>query len=161
MARVNVGVNPIYLTDQHLIAESVEITMITGSLRKDGYKIKSSVPEQFCLGKGHINFFKNKIVYLRDRLKEVNNELHSRGIEMPTAIDILEFPKDLWFGADYISNRSTFPIMEDSMIVRERIADRLLNPLKAKHNFHRYKKEPISDIKGFVEKMIESKLYAV
>ena len=38
MARVNVGVNPKYLADQWLIAESVEITMITGSLRKNKYK---------------------------------------------------------------------------------------------------------------------------
>ena len=43
MARVNIGVNPKHLSDQHLIAESVEITMITGSLRKNNYEIKSEV----------------------------------------------------------------------------------------------------------------------
>lgn len=161
MARVNVGVNPFFLTDQHLIAESVEITMITGSLRKDGYKIKSSIPEQFCLGKGHINFFKNKIAYLQLRLKEVNKELYSRGIKTSTIIDMSEFPEDLWFGAEKIPNRENFPLMEDSVIVRERIADRLLNPLKAKHSYHRYKKEKISDINDFVKKMIDSDLYTV
>ena len=41
MARVNCGIEPLYLSDQHLIAESVEITMITGGLRKNGYKIKT------------------------------------------------------------------------------------------------------------------------
>ena len=44
MARVNIGVDPKYLSDQHLIAESVEITMITGVLRKNGFEIKSPVP---------------------------------------------------------------------------------------------------------------------
>ena len=45
MARVNVGCDSLYLADQHLIAESVEITMIIGSLRKNGYIIKGKVPE--------------------------------------------------------------------------------------------------------------------
>ena len=69
---INFGINPKYLSDQHLIAESVEITMITGALRKDGYVIKGSVPDEYCLGKGHINFFKPRILYLKDRLEEVN-----------------------------------------------------------------------------------------
>ena len=75
MARVNVGLNPKLLSDQHLVAESVEITMITGSLRKDGYVIKGKVPDKFPMGTGHINFFKNKLVYLKRRLDDVNNEM--------------------------------------------------------------------------------------
>jgi hypothetical protein len=75
MARVNIGINPHYLSDQHLIAESVEITMITGGLRKNDYKIKSPIPEFFNIGRGHINFFKNKLYYLNRRLLAVNKEL--------------------------------------------------------------------------------------
>jgi deoxyribonuclease (pyrimidine dimer) len=75
MVRVNVGVNPLYLADQHLIAESVEITMITGGLRKNNYIIKSDMPSNLVLGKGHINFFKNKIIYLNKRLTAVNQEM--------------------------------------------------------------------------------------
>jgi hypothetical protein len=78
MARVNVGINPVYLADQHLVAESVEITMITGGLRKNGYKVKSPIPPKFKLGEGHINFFKNKIRYLERRLREVNGEMYNR-----------------------------------------------------------------------------------
>ena len=71
MARINVGINPIYLSDQHLIAESVEITMIPGSLKYNGFAIKGKVPEQFTLGTGHVNFFKDKLVYA---LKQKENQ---------------------------------------------------------------------------------------
>jgi hypothetical protein len=63
MARVNVGINPKLLSDQHLVAESVELTMITGNLRIYNYKLKSPTPLKFSLGKGHMNFFKDKIIY--------------------------------------------------------------------------------------------------
>ena len=72
MSRVNVGIEPKFLSDQHLIAESVEITMIVGSLKRDKWYIKGQVPTKFCLGQGHINFFKPKLLYLKDRLEEVN-----------------------------------------------------------------------------------------
>jgi hypothetical protein len=42
MARVNIGVHPRHLADQHLIAESVEITMITGGFKKNNFKSKAS-----------------------------------------------------------------------------------------------------------------------
>lgn len=49
--------------------------------------------------------------------------------------------------------------MEDSKIVRDRIANRLWYPLKAKKNFHRWYKEPINDILDqFVTSMIFSQL---
>ena len=155
MARVNVGVDPKRLTDQHLIAESVEITMITGGLRKNGYLIKSPIPEQFGLGTGHINFFKNKIAYLKARLLEVNLELDERGIRNSTVIDLAEFPSHL-HGHEF-----KFPLMRDSRIVRERICDRLINPRKAKPGFHRYCKKPIEDMKKFAEDLMNSPLYHV
>lgn len=153
MSRVNVGISPEYLSDQHLIAESVEITMITGSLRKNGYKIKSPIPEQLSLGKGHINFFKNKILYLQSRLRAVNLELDRRGINHSTEIKCGEFPDELIWGWE--------PTMRDSRILRERIAGRLKSPLKARPGFHRFYKKPIDDMDSFIEKMKNSELYVV
>jgi len=153
MARVNVGIDPAYLTDQHLIAESVEITMITGGLRKNGYVIKSPVPSKLALGAGHINFFKNKILYLSKRLKVVNNEMRNRGMNPGTHLDILEFPRDL-------CNDWT-PNFEDSKILRERIFDRLISPLRAKKGFHRYNKVPIENLAQFAFKLKNSELYPV
>lgn len=153
MARVNVGIDPQYLSDQHLIAESVEITMITGGLRRNGYKIKSPVPVQLNLGKGHINFFKNKILYLQSRLREVNLELDRRGIRHSTSIKCGEFPDELIRGWE--------PTIQDSMILRERICDRLVNPRKAKPGFHRFHKKSIENLEEFLNNIMNNPLYYV
>lgn len=153
MARVNIGISPFYLSDQHLIAESVEITMITGGLRKNGYLIKSEVPEHFNLGKGHINFFKNKLYYLNRRLLAVNKELTDRNIRHSTKIDLEEFPSELC--------NDWSPNFEDSKIIRERIADRLIHPLKARAGFHRYRRMPIMNLKSFANDMHISELFEV
>lgn len=158
MARVNVGINPAFLSDQHLIAESVEITMIVGSLKKDKWFIKGSVPDKFCLGTGHINFFKPKILYLKDRLTEVNNEMVNRGFKPGTSINLLEveFPQGNIFGKAYWE-----PSFQDSCFVRQRIAERIKSPMKAKKGFHKYYGKPIEDINLFCEQMKKSKLFYV
>lgn len=155
MARINAGINPKYLSDQHLIAESVEITMITGALRKDGYVIKGSVPDEYTLGKGHINFFKPKILYLKERLEEVNLEMRKRGFNPSTNIDLNEFQDRR---CQCKSWKPTFP---DTCIVRQRIIERLKSPLKAKEGFHRYYGKPIEDIDKFCEQLKKSKIFYV
>jgi hypothetical protein len=158
MARVNVGVNPKYLSDQHLIAESVEITMIVGSLKKDKWYIKGKVPTTFCLGTGHINFFKPKILYLKDRLDEVNIEMVNRGFNPTTRINLLEFycPQGNIFGKAYWE-----PTFQDTSLVRSRIIDRLKNPLKAQSGFHKYYGKPIDDMDNFCQDLKNSKLFYV
>lgn len=157
MARINSGINPKYLSDQHLIAESVEITMITGALRKDGYMIKGSVPDEYCLGKGHINFFKPKILYLKDRLDEVNLEMKRRGFEPGTKIDPVDFP-----ARSYVNHWNSWqPKFKDSCLVRQRIIERLKEPKKAKAGFHRYYGKPIEDMEQFSETLKKSELFYV
>lgn len=153
MARINSGIDPKFLSDQHLIAESVEITMITGALRKDGYVIKGQVPENYCLGKGHINFFKDKILYLSLRLDEVNNEMKQRGFTPGTSIKCVEFPVKLVWGWS--------PRFKDTCLVRQRIIERLNNPRKAKEGFHRYYGKPIENLDEFCNVMKNSKLFYV
>ena len=156
MARVNVGLNPKLLSDQHLIAESVEITMITGSLRKEGYIIKGKIPNKFPMGTGHINFFKNKLVYLKRRLDDVNNEMRNRGFNPGTKINLDEFPKNL--------HGDWKPNLQDSMILRERVADRLITRSNGKSatRLHRYNKRYLGWFsKDLGMKIINSKLYYV
>lgn len=153
MARVNVGIDPLYLSDQHLIAESVEITMITGGLRKNNYQIKSEIPKFMDLGKGYINFFKNKLYYLNKRLLAVNKELTNRNIRNSTTIDLGVFPLELC--------NDWKPSFEDSKIIRFRIFDRLNFPLKAKKSFHKYYKQEIDNHYDFSVKMLNSKLFEV
>lgn len=153
MARVNSGINPKYLSDQHLIAESVEITMITGALRKDGYKIKGQIPDKYCLGKGHINFFKPKICYLKQRLESVNIEIYRRGYKPGTVLNRMEFP--------VIFDNNWTPSQEDSDLVRDRIIERLKEPKKAKPGFHKYHGKSIEDMDEFCNKLKNSELYFV
>ena len=153
MARVNIGVDPKYLSDQHLIAESVEITMITGGLRKNGYEIKSPVPKKFRMGTGHINFFKNKLKYLKNRLEAVNAEMRRRNFKPGTKLDLDEFPPKY--------HNEWAPDMEASMILRIRIYDRLKNPLNGKpgHEYHRYKSSSIPNYNDFCDNLLNSELY--
>jgi len=156
MSRVNSGINPVFLSDQHLIAESVEITMITGSLKKDKWFIKGSVPDKFCLGKGHINFFKPKLIYLSNRLDQVNYEMKRRGFNPGTYVRLKEFalisPElcNLWK-----------PTFQDTCIVRQRVIERLKSPMKAKTGFHKYYGKPIEDMEEFCNQLKKSKLFYV
>lgn len=151
MARVNVGVNPINLTDQHLFAESVEITMITGFLKSQNFEIKGKRPNQFKLGGGHILFFTDKISYLEQRLNAVNEEIFRRGFRTTNKINIEEYPTEL--RGDWKPN------VEDSRLIKERIQDRLQNPLKAKNGFHRFQSEPISNMNDFINELNHSELF--
>jgi deoxyribonuclease (pyrimidine dimer) len=63
MVRINI-INPKYLTDQHLIAEYVEILMLLDYAKKNS---PCNIPKKYCLGKGHIKFFSNKVLYLKKR----------------------------------------------------------------------------------------------
>jgi deoxyribonuclease (pyrimidine dimer) len=156
MARVNVGVDPKLLSDQHLVAESVEITMITGALRKDGYVIKGRVPDKFPMGTGHINFFKNKLVYLKRRLDIVNEEMIRRTFKPGTKIDLDEFPE--------ILHGDWTPSLQDSMILRVRVADRLITRANGKSasRLHRYNKRYLGWYnKCLGNKIVESDLFHV
>ena len=94
MARINI-IPPQELTDQHLIAEYREITMIPGSLNrtlnsKVGFK-KERVGKVFTLNRGHVYFFYDKGKYLNKRYDELVLEMIDRGFNPnPNR----KFPKD-------------------------------------------------------------------
>lgn len=156
MARVNSGLNPKFLSDQHLVAESVEITMITGSLRCNGNIIKGAIPTNYTLGKGHINFFKNKLIYLSNRLYEVNREMRNRKFNPGTYIEVGEFP-------NYLHN-DWQPQLQDTVELRKRVVDRLMHPKSGRPGgeLHRYYGKPLGDgLQQFCDDLINSKLFYV
>ena len=156
MARVNVGVNPKYLADQHLIAESVEITMITGQLQQHNFKIKSEIPTYFPMGKGHMTFFKDKLFYLARRLEHVNNEMRRRGFTPGTSLN--EFI-DTCPRPELVNDWK--PSTWDSKQIRDRISSRLFVRLKGKPGlgYYRYEREYITDMNEFVNNLQKSELY--
>ena len=103
-----------------------------------------------------INFFKNKLVYLKKRIDDVNNEMLRRGFNPGTKIDLNEFPLEL--------HGDWTPTMEDSIILRERVADRLITRANGKSasRLHRYNRRYLGWYnKCLGTKIIESDLYYV
>lgn len=123
MVRVNI-IKPKKLSDQHLIAEYLEIMMLVGYTRK--YPEIDGIPENYKLGKGHIKFFKNKLIYLEKRHEEIKKEMSKRDFKVNKKIDLKGFDKSLM--------NDWKPKKEDFSIIEERI----LWKIKNKPNWHRY-----------------------
>ena len=70
MTRINVGVLPKELHDKHLIAEHREIKRIPNTIRNGRFKLDGQ-PSEFKLGKGHVKFFYDKLMYLKNRYERL------------------------------------------------------------------------------------------
>lgn len=71
MTRINIGINPKQLTDQHLLAEAREIKRICNRFKQRLEKNKfDDIPEKFCLGKGHELFLLIRIFTLMINIKK-------------------------------------------------------------------------------------------
>jgi hypothetical protein len=71
MTRINVGVEPSELSREHLLAEHREIKRIPNAVRKGKADLSKPIPSTFCLGKGHVRFFYNKLGYLLERYRKI------------------------------------------------------------------------------------------
>lgn len=113
MVRVNL-VHPRYLTDQHLIAEYNEILMLMAYVRR--YPSIDAI-HRFTLGKGHMRFFKDKLLYLKRRHDALREEMHVRGYRAEKVIYLDIYPRELI--NDWI------PGEDDLNIVKARIAEKV------------------------------------
>ncbi|MGV8150553.1 MAG: pyrimidine dimer DNA glycosylase/endonuclease V [Candidatus Woesearchaeota archaeon] len=129
MVRVNI-IPPKKLADQHLIAEYNEILMLLGYVaRHPEIKIingKSEIPKKYILNKGHIKFFKNKLVYLKKRHEEIKKEMKKRQFKTGVQIDLKKYPKNL--------HNDWTPKKEDYTIIIERI----IWKIRKKPDYYRY-----------------------
>lgn len=153
--RCNVGVCPKYLLDAWLIAEYRELPMVTGSLRVNDWKIKSPVPGIFNLGKGHINFFKTRLAYLRRRHEAIKEEMECRGFKC----DVLEIKQEdcpLEYWNDWT------PSMEDSVKLRERLVEKIMHN-KLPINWWRFNRVNLSNetVEAFLDNIKNGELFYV
>jgi deoxyribonuclease (pyrimidine dimer) len=98
MVRINL-INPKCLTDQHLIAEYDEILMLLGYVEKYPkikiIKGKSEIPEKYTLNKGHMKFFKDKLIYIKNRHELLKKEMLKRRFKPNKTINLNRYSKNL------------------------------------------------------------------
>jgi deoxyribonuclease (pyrimidine dimer) len=123
MVRVNL-INPKKLADQHLIAEYDEILMLLGYVKR--YPIVKNIPKDYCLGKGHMIFFKNKLLYLKKRHELLKHDMRKRGFATHITIDLKKFSKTLV--------NDWKPRKEDIKLIKERI----IWKINKKPKYYRY-----------------------
>ena len=151
--RANVGVDPVLLADQHLIAEYREIPMLIGSLRYWNWEIKSDIPTVFNLGVGHMNFLKDKLVYAKRRHEAVKVECKRRNFKCDyLTMDLTGLPDQ--FCHDWQ------PTIDDSKKLRSRLHWKLS---QKKPLFWRYLRVPLNDVdlKKMILDIDDSELFYV
>ena len=117
MTRINVGIPPADLVNQHLIAEHREIKRIPNCIAKGKYNMEG-IPDKFKLGTGHVKFFYNKLLYLKNRYIRLYNECIKRGFNVQNYINAWDnVPQELMNDYKVKAN--------DIRTIRERINERI------------------------------------
>jgi len=112
--------------------------MLLGHVEK--YPVIRNQPEEYCLGRGHVNFFKDKLGYLKERHELIKEEMGKRGFKISKTIDLNKYPKEYW--NDWKPNKRD----------REIIKKRLIAKINLKPEYYRYYGEKKS--KGFFVELV-------
>lgn len=136
MSRINLGIDPKNLTNEHLLSEHREIKRICDVYRKiKESNRKVNIPNNFCLGKGHIMFFVYKPETTYYRFIQIHNECLNRNF-------IVEDYKKNWdvYNTTLDKNKIIENTKEGIELLKLRIKERLLN---SKKKYWHYNKEKI------------------
>jgi deoxyribonuclease (pyrimidine dimer) len=101
--------------------------MLFGHVRKFP-NIKKPI-EKYCLGQGHICFFKDKLSYLEKRHSLIKKEMVNRGFKTNKEISLNGFSKEL--------RKDWKPSLKDKEIIKKRI----IYKINLKPSYYRYYKE--------------------
>jgi deoxyribonuclease (pyrimidine dimer) len=114
MVRINL-ISPRRLSDQHLVAEYDEMLMLMAYVRE--HQDLEGIPNSFCLGKGHIKFFKDKVGYLKKRHEALKQEMRKRGFAARKSLNIKGIDKKLL--------KDWYPNPQDLQIIKKRIRQKI------------------------------------
>lgn len=134
MTRINL-LPPTELTDQHLVAEYREMTMVPASLNrtlksKNGLD-QSRINSKYTLNTGHVYFFYDKGKYLKERYDSLVTEMKLRGMNPdPNRI----FPTQIFEDNDLYGDWE--PSIDEIDINLKRIEERI----KMKPDWYRHTK---------------------
>ena len=132
MTRINSAIPVKNLTDEHLLAEHREIKRLPYCLDA---AIRSGsvnrIPSKFTLGKGHVLFFLDKQLFIRNRSVKLFYECQNRGFKVTNYgfnwMFIETYRQKYW--NDYESTED-----EHNLLV-ERITDRILHGNKEYYHY--------------------------
>jgi hypothetical protein len=137
MTRVNFGISPKNLSDEHLLSEHREIKRICKIFKK---RIANgnieNIPEKFCLGKGHVLFFLNKGKMTLKRYKEIRKECLMRKFNVSDFSNSWDIYKDN--KKYFLEGRESYD--EEKSILRERL---ILKIKLSKKKYWHYKRERV------------------
>lgn len=117
MTRINCGIPVQELTRQHLLAEHREIKRIPNNIANGKCAI-NDIPDSFRLGPGHVKFFYDKLLYLKNRYEE----LYAWCVEKNYNV---AYYGSAWDKVPIELMNDYTPTDDDRAIVRARIAERL------------------------------------
>ncbi len=141
MTRINSGINPKNLTDEHLLAEHREIKRICNnyymrSLKKDFL----GIPKLFTLGTGHVMFFIDKPAFTFKRYTDLHKECLTRNFNVEDFSNNWNIYKNSEF-----ENKGYLPTHREQLLLSLRIEERINESNK---NFWHYYGEKISKEKA-------------
>lgn len=133
MSRINFGIEPWRLTNEHLLAEHREIKRICFVYEKRKTVIKpTQIPKQFTLGTGHVTFFVDKPKYTFLRYLDLHKECLKRGF------NVTDYKSSwkVYFTNGLINTISAeiTPTKQDINLIQHRISERLCG--SKKYYFH-------------------------
>lgn len=151
MTRINANIPPENLTDQHLLAELRELPRVPNTVSRmaPGFLKSLELPNEFCLGEGHVKFFYNKMPFLKDRYNSLINEAEVRGFNVKYFPHLFNFS----FGEETEDFKNQEQANE---LIKVRIAERILNS----NQQSRYYREQI-DKHYYINKILNYKLKTV
>ena len=129
--RINVGIPVQNLSDEHLRAEELEISMMPGFYNRV-WKGKTNIPQRFTLGPGHISFFMNKKSWTLNRYKDLHQECIRRGIN----VNDKTYKWNSWEGEDVEYHEEGF---EKNLII-----ERIQNNLNKSNGYFHYNHKKIT-----------------
>ena len=129
MTRINSNIKVEYLTDEHLLAEHREIKRLPAFyVRAKSSGALNRIPEEFCLGTGHVTFFLDKFNFTWKRYLQIHEECKKRNFNVENYIQNWNLVEDRKYWKDYIPTE-----VEKEKLV-ERISKRIQE--SSKNCFH-------------------------
>jgi deoxyribonuclease (pyrimidine dimer) len=117
MTRINVAIPPEELNTRHLLAEHRELKRIPNVVSRGRYNLKNT-PKEFTLGKGHVAFFYDKLLYLKNRYEELYKECKNRNFNV-------SYYGNAWDNIPIHLMNDYIPTEHDEQIIRQRIKEKL------------------------------------